>query len=204
MVIKTDATFAYKCYHCGMSEFVSTSLFRLVAKGECYHNCICGMEGIHLFQEKRGISVVVPCINCGDRHTFHMSAADVLHGKVHVLECPSTDMHCCVAGDDKKVRQSLDAIEAELEKMLDHFGYECHFKNSHVMLYALNRIHDIAEKGGITCSCGSRDVDLNLLEDRVVLICGHCGGTRAIQASSNRHLRSLVRSRSIRIGSRNA
>jgi hypothetical protein len=194
MLIDTSITIAYKCTSCGSFEFFNVSMFTLTYKKNCGLSCRCRKSCISMEQEGgNGYLVNIPCIGCGNEHTYLITKKSMLLGETTVLNCPETGMQICFIGRDEAVRRKVDSLEEEFDELMDTYGYENYFRNTQVMFDTLNHIHDIALKGNLSCECGDSDIELVLLSDCILLRCGRCGGNRIIPAAKNEDLGEVLK-----------
>ena len=200
MLIDTSVTIAYKCASCGSFEFFNISLFTFLYKKESTFCCRCRKSSITIMQEaKNGYLIKTPCIGCGSDHIYMLGKKDILLKELNTFNCPETGVQLCFLGKDGSVRKKVDSLEEEFDELMDMFGYESYFKNTQVMFDSLNRVHDIAEQGNLFCECGSVQIDLVLLSDRILLKCGKCNAGRIIYAATNEDLKELHMMRDILI-----
>jgi hypothetical protein len=193
MLIDTSVTIAYKCTSCGSFEFFNISLFTLLYKKDCSLPCRCKKSCVNIKQECEGSFLIsIPCIGCGNDHTYLLSKKNILSGEPIIFNCPETDLQIFFIGRDEAVRKKVDSLEEEFDEMIDMYGYESYFDNTQVMFDTLNRIHDIALKGNLSCECGSVNIELVLLSGCVLLRCGKCGSSRRIPASKNKDLKDIL------------
>lgn len=193
MIIDTIKTIAYKCSSCGSFEFYNISLFSLLHKKENKYYCRCRKSCIAIKKEgDSGFLVKTPCMGCGNEHIYLISKKDMLFRELRIFNCPETGMQQCFIGRDLPVREKVDSLEAELDKLMDTLGYDNYFKNTQVMLDSLNKIHDIAASGCLLCECGNDDIELVLLSDRILLKCTRCSADKLVRAASNEDLKDLM------------
>ncbi len=205
MLIDTSITIAYKCVSCGSFDFFNISLFALLYRGNCVVPCRCKKSSITINQEgENSYFITFPCIGCGSEHAIHLVKKDIISGKPRSFNCPRTGMQICFIGRDDVVRKKVDGLEKELDEIIDKYGYESYFKNTQVMFDTLNYIHDIALKGNLGCQCGSRDPDLVLLYDSVLLKCSKCGCEKSIPAACNNDLKEIFLLDSLLISERSS
>lgn len=197
MLLDTNSTIAYKCSCCGAFEFFDISLFQLAAGTLDELRCRCKETCVGLSRAGReGVKLSVPCFGCERDHVFYIQIKDILQD-VTTLSCPVTGMQQCFAGNDEWVRQSVDSVQKEMDEIIDHLGYESYFANSRVMLDAVNRVHDIAEKRRLLCECGNTDIEMFMLSDAIQLVCKKCLAVETIHAASNEDLKQLFGKREI-------
>lgn len=198
MLIDTSVTIAYKCASCGSFEFFNISLFTFLYKKESTFCCRCRKSAITITQEgESGYLVKTPCIGCGSDHIYMLAKKDIMLKKLSIFNCPETGMQLCFFGRDEEVRKKVDSLEEEFDELIDMFGYESYFKNTQVMFDALNRIHDIAEQEDLCCECGSVQIEMVLLSDRILLKCMECNACEMIYAATNKDLKELLKMRHI-------
>lgn len=200
MLIDTCVTIAYKCSSCGSFEFFNISLFTLLKKKESKFYCRCRKSCITVKQEgESGFLLKTPCMGCGNEHIYFIGRTNMLFNKLSIFNCPETGLQQCFIGNDILVRKKVDSLEKELDELIDMFGYESYFVNTQVMLDTLNKIHDIAAQGCLYCECGSIEVELVLLSDRILLKCSKCSAGRIIPASTNEDLKEILTKQSLPI-----
>lgn len=193
MLLDTNITFTYKCLSCGSFDFFNISPFKLPYEKECCFSCHCKKSGIIISRESiKEYKIRIPCINCGNEHVFIITRKQLLKKDLNVFCCPETGMQQLFIGNDDMVRIRIDKLEKELDDLISMFGYDDYFINTQVMLDSLNRIHDIAEQGNLYCECGSNDIELVLLSDKINLKCRKCSEEKNINAASNKDLKDIL------------
>ncbi|NLY42651.1 MAG: hypothetical protein GX066_01495 [Clostridiaceae bacterium] len=193
MVVRCLNTIAYKCPVCGSVEFNDISVFDFFNGKEYAIKCSCGRSAVKIITKvNKKCHIIVPCIACGCNHTYVLDLKVLLAKGILVFECANTNMELLFIGKDEEVRQSVDRYEMKMEKILSDIGYEDSFANSAVMLRTIDIIHDIAEKGDLLCQCGSRDIDLQILYDKVQLSCNKCFAYEFINACTNQDLKQTL------------
>jgi hypothetical protein len=198
MIIGTSTTIAYKCSSCGTFQFINVSLFEMAYKKEICFNCKCNGSSLVIVRENpMNYRIIIPCIGCGADHIYLLGRKMFVSPEVSVLNCPITGMQQCFIGNDRDVRRKIDNLEKEFDELIDMFGYDNYFTNTQVMFDSVNIIHDIAEKGNLSCECGNNDIELLLLSDKIYLRCKRCLANKTIFASSNEHLKNNLQIRQI-------
>jgi hypothetical protein len=201
VLIDTNITIAYKCYFCGTYEFFNISVFELPDKRELKLKCRCGKcSAVILKDSPKKYALRVGCIACGREHTYNVSRREMVSKSIEVFNCPITGIQQCFVGNDHEVRKKVDGVEEELDELVDMLGYESYFKNTQVAFDSLNKIHDIAEKGNLYCTCGNRDIELFLFTEKILLKCSICGRSIEIGTGSNEDLKKLLSSNQILLG----
>jgi hypothetical protein len=198
MVINSISTIAYKCPVCGSIEFNNISVFSFSRNRQKQIRCSCteSLTEITLLRDKK-VSIKIPCIACNDTHSFIIDLKKLWTKDIISFNCPNTDIELCFAGNDDFVRQSVDVYEMKMDLLMNDIGYEDYFINNTVMLDTIGKIHDVAEKGDLYCECGCSDIDLQMLSDRIELICKKCFSYEILMARTNKELKQTLKRDSI-------
>ena len=181
-------SFGYICPQCGKAVMGSRTVFALSAAAARIE-CECGKAEMDIETDGQRFRLTVPCGLCGKAHTAECSAEAVLHGRGIGLACPEKQQICCYVGQDEQVRRNMEelAIRAEKEKS----GEPEAFTDNVIMYEVLSELKDIAARGGISCSCGSREYGIRVRRDAVDLECRRCGGRLRIPAATDEDLDRL-------------
>lgn len=198
MVVNTGFVVAFKCTQCGSFKFSDISYFRLRAKGLKKLKCRCGGSfAVAAPAGKNRILITVPCIGCGEMHEYLAGINDLNRAGEMTCRCRNSGIQHCFVGSDELVRSRVDLLENELERLMDELGYERYFTNSQVMFEAVNRLHDLAEQGKLCCRCGSNNIEIVLLEDKIYLKCRSCPGKSTILAANNKDLGKMLNNKAV-------
>ena len=177
-------TIGYICPACGAAAVGERTVFALSA-GPAAVVCDCGKsEWISETDGAGHFRLTVPCGICGGEHLAQVDAAAMLAGKGIALSCPETSQLCCFIGEDGRVSAAMRELEITAEKMRAQRENPETFADSTVMYEILSELRDIAQRGGISCACGSREWRLQVNFSSVDLICGRCGAALRIPAAT--------------------
>ncbi len=193
MLIDMDVTIAYKCFCCGMFDFTNINLFKFHKHKGIVPKCRCEGTKLDIVEVcKNTYKITVPCIACGAEHSLIINREDLTSKDIMVYTCPVTSIKQCFIGRDSSVRDHVDKFEKELDVIIDGLGYENYFVNTQVMIETLNKIHDIAEQGDLSCQCGCNDIGVSLHRKGICLKCPQCSGNKFIPAASNNDLKKTI------------
>lgn len=188
IVLRTVTAVALYCPHCGKLDLYDVSLF-VLHRRDLTFRCACGyVKGVLTAQADRHYTLRVPCHLCGTEHVFVFSRQQFWRGQVDKIYCSSTNMELGFIGERSAVYGILDSCRRELDTASDEDG---EWTNPEIMYGVLNKVHDIAERGGLYCRCGSHDIAMEILPDRLKLTCRRCGGTRELGAGTERDLAGI-------------
>ncbi len=191
MLINPEITFAFRCPECGKLTFGDVSPFKLIGEGRLLFPCECGKSTVTMEATgKMDFNITVPCIACGDYHVYNIGKKMWL-SSLNILTCPKTDYKICFWGNEKDILKSMEDFDLQLDNVFNGLDFDNYFKNSEVMYEAVNKLHEIAGKGNLYCTCGNHNIDVLLKPDGIELICKSCHAKGFIYAGSIKDLRSI-------------
>ena len=196
MLIRASSTLALYCSRCGKIELHIISRFGLPDDGKRQLVCSCGqVQGAVTASGRRECFLRLPCPICEGSHLIRLSGRMLWQSGVERIYCPEQNFELGFVGEqDAAIRLISDncyAAEA-LAREMDERDGEDDRRNSGIILEALNRIHDIAERGGVYCRCGSRDIRAEVSADGIELACDRCGGRRMVAVGKESDLADLA------------
>ena len=87
-------------------------------------------------------------------------------------------------GEEQAVFAATRRLEEAVDKLEAEAGERGSFLDEIIMHEVLSELRDIAQRGGVSCTCGSTDWNLQVNYSSVDLICARCGGTLRIPAAT--------------------
>lgn len=195
MIINAVSTLALYCPRCGKIELHNVSRFA-INNSACQLACSCGQsQGTISVAGRRQYLLDIPCVVCETNHLIFLDSNLFRQPKASKIYCDQANLELGFVGNPEAIaaivdkhKQEVASIASELEGQQDGSGIE----NSQILLEILNKIHDIAEQGGVYCSCGnSTDVEVDVLVDAVELSCHQCEGRLLISAKDEQDLARL-------------
>lgn len=191
MVISTVASLALYCSHCGKIHTHDVSRFSLKACGQVEISCTCGqMLAKASFAQKGQFFLTVYCELCRKNHVLSIKWLGTCLSELRKLYCMKNNLELGFVGDYKLVEQTLEQHRSAVNRALPD-QYTSDAEDSQILLDVLNRIHDIAERGGITCRCGSTAIRAQVLPVCIELRCQACGSYETLSATSETDLSRL-------------
>ena len=176
-------TIAYLCPACRHPVVMERTIFQLAA-GPARLPCPCGGSAVHTEMEGDRCTFTVPCLFCGKEHTVSCSTHAVLHETCLAFSCAVSGLDCCYVGEEQAVFAATRRLEEAVDKLEAEAGERGSFLDEIIMHEVLSELRDIAQRGGISCTCGSTDWNLQVNYSSVDLICARCGGTLRIPAAT--------------------
>ncbi len=195
MVIGTVATVALYCQRCGKLQQHDISRFGLKDSAHRDLLCSCGQIQATLTRCRRQYLLNIPCIVCQTNHIICLDGRKLWHIDLEKLYCVQENLELGFVGKHKVIEDTIATHKREFDKLVHEFDSDdCdeYIENPPVMLEILNRVHDIAENGGVLCHCGSTAVEVAVLPDGIELTCAKCGGHKVIPAQSEQDLSYIM------------
>lgn len=183
MVEETSRTLAYICPSCRQSVIVERSVFQLAAAPNSLP-CPCGKSALRIELTGDRAKLSVPCLFCQEEHTVSCSSKAFLHEKALAFSCAASGLDCCYAGDAEPVFAAMRRLEEAVDKLEHEAGEHGSFLDDIVMHEVLSEIKDIAQRGGVSCACGSKQWKIQVNYSSIDLICADCGAALRIPAAT--------------------
>ena len=187
---ETKRTIAYLCPRCHQLVTAERSLFALMAEPTDVR-CTCGGSAVHIELDTRSAMVAVPCAFCGQGHKGIFDARVFRDKPLIVCSCPERGVDCCYIGEEGAVRTAASRLTETWEQLNREPEEGETFQNDIIMHEVLSELKDIAQRGGISCACGSKEWRLQVNFSSVDLICAQCGGALRIPAATADDLEDL-------------
>ena len=191
MVISAVSTLALYCPRCGKIELHNVSRFA-INNAACQLVCSCGqVQGAISSAGRRQYLLDIPCVVCETNHLIFLDSNLFRQPKASKIYCDQANLELGFVGSAEAIaatiarhKQEVASLASEMAGQSDGSGVE----NSRILLEILNKIHDIAEQGGVYCSCGNTDVEVDVLVDAVEISCPQCEGRLLISAKDEQDL----------------
>lgn len=126
----------------------------------------------------------MPCLFCGTDHSVSCSQRAFLHEHLLAFSCARSGLDCCYVGEEDAVFAAVGRLEEAVDKLEAEAGAKGAFLDELVMHEVLSEIRDIAQRDGISCTCGSQRWNLQVNYSSVDLKCADCGGAMRIPAAT--------------------
>ena len=190
MIEDTKRTIAFICPACRQPVILERSAFQLAASGS-HLPCPCGKSAIDVSLMGDQVRLTVPCLFCEQTHTVSCSTAAFLQEKTLAFSCANSGLDCCYVGQKEPVFAAMKRLEETVDMLEAEAGAQGAFLNELVMEEILGELRDIGRRGGISCTCGSKDWKLQVNYSSVELICAHCGGALKLPAATMSDMEDL-------------
>ena len=190
MVINTVSTLALYCSRCGKIHMHNISRFKLKRTGWRNLLCSCGhIQATITSSGDRQCLLDIPCVLCQTNHVICLDSKRLWHADMDKIYCVQENFELGFIGEKQVIEEAVNKYKVEFEKLASDMNeYDDYIQNPQVMLETLNKIHDMAEKGGLHCRCGSSAIGADVVADGIELECAQCGGQLVIPAQSEQDL----------------
>lgn len=185
MIQESKRYISYICPHCHQSVIVARDVFSLAA-APAQIKCPCGHSELRVDFMGIDVSMKVPCLFCGREHAVRCSSDAFLRQKALAFSCTASGLDCCYVGEEGAVYAATARLEQAVDKLDQHRNQEQEgtFLDEIVMQEVLSELKDIAQRGGISCACGSKQWGLKVNYSSIDLQCGQCGAEMRIPAAT--------------------
>lgn len=182
----------YICPVCGQAVIASRTAFQLCA-GDSVLPCPCGKSELRFTQLGDRCEITVPCLLCARDHTAVCSNDAMLTQKLLALSCPKSGLGCCYIGEEGPVFRAMEQLEQAVDKLRadDEGERRGAFLNDGVMAEVLAELRDVAQRGGVSCGCGSTDYGVKVGYAAVDVVCAACGAALRLPAATADDLDAL-------------
>ena len=184
MVTEPRRSIAFLCPVCRQPVILERTVFQLAAAGRTKLPCPCGKSFLDVGLMGEQVELTVPCLFCEREHTVRCSTQAFLREKTLAFSCAASGLDCCYVGEEEPVFAAMRRLEETFDGMEAAAGEEGTFLNDLVMEEILGELRDIAQRGGISCSCGSRKWRMKVNYSSVEITCAQCGGKLRLPAAS--------------------
>lgn len=185
MIKEFKKAIGYICPFCSTITLKQVNLFCFSGNNSSEFACsnsACSQVAVTVLPKKDKYSITVDCPICGEPHHFNIRKVTFWESEFFVLHCPETGFGILFIGSDERIRAEINRQEQLLSKFDDDdvtIGSE--LSN---IFETVEHINEICKTGGIYCSCGSRNIGIEIDNDKITLTCRDCGREKHILTDS--------------------
>ncbi|MGI5902140.1 MAG: hypothetical protein ACOX7U_06665 [Desulfitobacteriia bacterium] len=196
MMVSTMTTLVIQCSKCGKLQLKTLSLFHISQRdGESYC-CECQTPLLKFTSFQRKIcSLKYPCIYCGNSHRITVKRSKVWGEEVLPLVCLSKGLTVGCLGP----RQEAEDIYQDLKKEFVQFLYQlvkdeedsAEFDVFFVVYAIMEKLSKMVGSGKLGCRCGNDFLKVEIMPDRIELLCEKCRAAGIIHTDNKDILRII-------------
>jgi hypothetical protein len=201
MLINTISTLALYCSRCGKIQMHDVSRFDLKNAIGRELSCGCGHLQATITGSGHGQYLLdIPCVVCETNHIVCVDIKEFWRGTVNKLYCAAANLELGFSGNRQAIEQTIADHQREFDSIAREVANDDYIENPQIMFEVLNKIHDIAENGGVYCRCGGNLIEADVQPDYIELVCIHCSGRSVIAAKTEADLAVVQALASIELG----
>jgi len=196
MIVTAVTTLGIQCSKCGELQFRTLSLFAFSHFEKESYYCTCGALLMTISRLERGFYAIdYPCIYCGDTHFFTAKRNAIWGDSLLQLGCSDKKLPIGYIGSKQQVLSSCQ----ELKKEFVQFAYqlvndeekESEFDNFFIVYAVMEKLGKMVERGQLGCRCGNQGLAVEILPNRIELVCESCRAAGIIYTDNKEILRIL-------------
>jgi len=196
MLVSTITTIGIQCSKCGELQFKSLSVFDFSHFNEQQICSACGASLVMLTYFERGIyRIEYPCIYCGQSHHVFARRGLVWGEELLQLPCTGKEFPVGYIGPQLKVMNSCQDIKKTFiqlaSELVSDEEPESEFDNFFVVYGVMEKLGKMVEHSQLGCRCGNQNLSVEILSDRIKIICGFCEATGVFHTDNKEILRIL-------------
>lgn len=197
MLVDLKRTVAYICPVCSNISSKRISVFNF--SGTDRVRLICPTHGCHedciKITPKNGkYKIDIECPLCGDTHSYTASYDSFWHKQLLSYKCPAAGIDIFFAGGRREVEKAMEDssetyAEAVSDLMFSDTGFDIDpwgLNDEYSILFEIiDRLNSLDASHKLSCSCGSRDIEISAATAKVTLKCTRCGRSKVIEATDD-------------------
>ena len=188
---KRERLIAYRCPSCASTVFGTVGRFALAAdmlRLKCSCDDPTSLD-ITLMRDEK-IRLAVPCILCGESHSYTVSPEILINRSISKLSCPYSSVDIAFIGEEELINEELARTEAELSKIMAGLEVESikelqpeDMRGEEILpdpaVYDTIRfvLKDLEADGKVICPCKKGGYDLRFSDEGIQAYCESCGST---------------------------
>lgn len=194
MIKNYERRITYVCPSCGRTITRSISPFLFSGRKAITVLCpVCMFPCFTLRDMGKRYKMEIQCIICGEAHKHEFRKPDLWNNPLLTTKCENTDVDYCFIGDKDKIRSAFEKAQADIAQ-LQHEGeeyfddYTPNDGNEAVgaLIAAIcESLHILAEDNALSCRCGSKKINITVIDDNIYVHCSSCGNTKQFKPTDD-------------------
>ncbi len=192
MLISTVCSIAVYCQRCGKIHIYDIPYF-FGTKRMALHCESCGYERAVLLRcAGNKLELSVECVVCRSVTRKVFEIKNLRRLKFEKLFCNQDNFELGYIGRRRQIEEMLAFNQAEFEALHPEDGKNF-IEKQQFLLEAVNHVHDLAARGNVTCPCGSKEIEADIIGNSIILECQHCGSYNVLEVEGAEDLIRLER-----------
>ena len=184
MIKEFKKSIGYICPCCSTITVRDINLFDFSGSGITEFLCANGMcvhPSVRVSSKKDKYTISVHCPICDETHIYNIRKITLWHNDFFVLRCPESGFGVLFIGTDKRIRDEIDDQESLIDELEEDFTVG---EELSIIFEAVEHINALAKGDKICCSCGSRNIAIEIDNDFITLYCRDCTAMRKIKTDA--------------------
>lgn len=183
MLIDALFSVALYCGRCGSVHIEDVTAF---SGGETGLYCsVCGEKiGEAVVRPGTGLTLSLTCGSCASHLELSYSLKELSRLRFEKLYCPHERFELGYIGKRRELEEFLHFNEGRGDTRV--------LKHDQLLLEALARVHELAERGELLCPCGSQAVKAGILGESLLLECQECASYCVLPIHTSEDLTDLA------------
>ena len=196
MIVSAVATIGIQCSKCGELQFSSLSAFAFSRSDRESYFCTCGAPLFTITSiERSNFSLEYPCIYCGESHYLLTKRNQIWGDNLLMLGCNDNDLPIGYIGNNQQVSSSCQEIKKNFVKLASQLvndgENESEFDNFFIIYAIMEKISKMVERGKLGCRCGNKNLSVEILSEKIELVCQSCSAIATIDTDNKDILRII-------------
>ena len=183
MIKEFKKSIGYICPHCSSITVRGINLFDFSGNGTSELLCAngkCAYPIVTVLPKKDKYAITAHCPICDEKHLYNIRKITFWHKDFFVLHCPESGFGVLFIGSEKQIHDEI----AEQERLISSLeGDYAVSEDLSIIFEAVEHINALAKEEKISCSCGSRNIAIEIDNDFITLFCRDCGAKEKIETS---------------------
>lgn len=196
MIVSAITTIGIQCSKCGELQFITLSVFYSPNFEKESYCSACGATLLTLTRVDRvNYCIEYPCIYCGKIHTILTKRGQIWGKDLLQLVCDKKGLTIGYLGQKNQVENSCQEIKKNFVQLVSQLvrdeDVEYEFENFFIVYAVMEKLGKMVERGQIGCRCGNSNLTVEILPDRIELVCKSCQATGVIDTDNKEILRII-------------
>ena len=181
MIKEFKKSIGYICPHCSTITVRSINLFDFSGSGASELSCgnpMCAHSPVTLAAKKDKYAISVHCPICDEKHLYNVRKITFWHKDFFVLHCAESGFGVLFIGDEKQIRAEINEQEKLIAELEEDFTVG---EELSIIFEAVEHINALAKNDCIFCSCGSRNIAIEIDNNKITLFCRDCNLKKEIK-----------------------
>jgi len=192
MLIETVCSVAFYCQRCGKIHVHDIPYFSGSKRWTLHCSSCAHEQAVIVHCSNRSLELTIDCVVCGTRNTAAYSLKHLRHLQLEKIFCTKDHFELGYIGRRRRIEELLAFNQAEFEALHPNDGHNF-IEKQQILLEAVNRVHEMAERGDIICPCGSQNITAEIRGNSIVLACFRCGASLVLKAENAADLARIGR-----------